>query len=96
VLIARAIAQDTPLILLDEPTTHLDIQNRIRVLLLLKNLVSKTQKSILFSTHEIELALQICDKIILIKKEEVIFDTPDNLIENQYMNGLFSERVYSF
>lgn len=96
VLIARAIAQDTPLILLDEPTTHLDIQNRIRVLLLLKNLVSKTQKSILFSTHEIELALQVCDKIILIKKEEVIFDTPDNLIENQYMNGLFSEEFILF
>lgn len=96
VLIARAIAQDTPLILLDEPTTHLDIQNRIRVLLLLKNLIVDTQKSILFSTHEIELALQICDKIILIKKEEVIFDTPDNLIDKHYINNLFSEKFILF
>lgn len=96
VLIARALAQDTPLILLDEPTTHLDIQNRIRVLMLLKKLVSQEGKTILFSSHEVELALQVCDKIIVLQQKDSFMDTPENLINNGRMNDLFSEEFLRF
>ena len=61
VMIARALAQDTDLILLDEPTSHLDLRNKVEVLELLKQ-VSLTGKSILISTHEITLAAKVCDE----------------------------------
>jgi len=62
VAIARALAQDTPVIILDEPTTHLDLYHRAYVLKLLKKLTLETGKTILFSTHEIDLAIQLCDE----------------------------------
>ncbi|MGB0882423.1 MAG: ABC transporter ATP-binding protein, partial [Vicingaceae bacterium] len=64
--IARAIAQDTPLIILDEPTVHLDLINKVEVLKLLKELSENYNKTIIISTHQIEYALQICDEIWLI------------------------------
>jgi len=60
VMIARALAQDTDLILLDEPTSHLDLRNKMEVLELLKT-VSASGKSVLISTHEIPLAAKVCD-----------------------------------
>jgi iron complex transport system ATP-binding protein len=60
VMIARALAQDTELILLDEPTSHLDLRNKVEVLELLKE-ISLTGKSVLISTHEITLAAKVCD-----------------------------------
>ncbi len=56
VLIARALAQDTPLIILDEPTTHLDLVHKVKLFKLLKRLSHETQKCILFSTHDVNLA----------------------------------------
>ncbi len=61
VMIARALAQDTELIILDEPTSHLDLKNKIEVLDLL-NKISKSGKGILISTHEIQLASQVCNQ----------------------------------
>ncbi len=61
VMIARALAQDTDLIILDEPTSHLDLKNKIEVLELL-NKISKSGKGILISTHEIQLAAQVCNQ----------------------------------
>jgi iron complex transport system ATP-binding protein len=58
VMIARALAQDTPIILLDEPTAHLDLNNRVEVMNLLKDLSHSTGKAILLATHELDLALQ--------------------------------------
>lgn len=60
VLIARALAQDTEVMILDEPTSHLDLRNKVEVLELLKE-VAGTGKSILISTHEISLAAKVCD-----------------------------------
>lgn len=87
VLIARALAQDTPLMILDEPTSHLDMYHKAQVLKLLRELSSDTQKAVIFATHEINLALQLCDKIILMKPGGVIQGTPGELIEK----GLFEE-----
>ena len=96
VLIARALTQDTPLILLDEPTTHLDIFHRASVLKLLKKLASENKKTILFSTHEIDLAIQLSDKMIVMTKGKVFFDSPDNLIQQGCFESLFSEDVIYF
>ncbi len=96
VLIARAIAQDTPLVILDEPTTHLDIYHQAKVLKLLKNLTLKTRKSILFATHEINLALQLCDRIILMQKNKVVSGTPAQLIEEDLLSQLFPSDLIFF
>ena len=57
VMIARAMAQDTEIIVLDEPTTHLDMYHKAYILKLLQKLTKETGKTILFSSHEIELAI---------------------------------------
>lgn len=96
VMIARALAQDTALILLDEPTTHLDIYHKAYVLKLLKNIVKTTEKAIVFSTHEIALAIQLCDKILIVEKEKSTFGTPSELIKQQSFSSLFSDDLISF
>ena len=65
ILIAKALAQQTPIILLDEPTAHLDLPNRIRVLQLLRSLAHNEGKTILISTHELDLAVKMSDRILL-------------------------------
>jgi len=95
-LIARALAQDTPLVILDEPTTHLDIYHQAYVLKLLKSLSFQTKKSILFSTHEINLALQLCDRIILMEKNHVTIGSPSELIENDVFSNLFPSDLIVF
>ncbi|MEZ4857904.1 MAG: ABC transporter ATP-binding protein [Flavobacteriaceae bacterium] len=96
VAIARALAQDTPIIILDEPTTHLDLYHRAYVLKLLKKLTKETEKIILFSTHEIDLAIQLSDKIGVLTKDAFYFDQPCNLIEQGKFNSLFPEDTIQF
>jgi len=96
VAIARAIAQDTPLIFLDEPTTHLDLYHRASILKLLKKLAQETGKTILFSTHEIDLAIQLSDQIILMTEQEVIMSSPNELIEAGHFDGLFPKDTLFF
>ncbi len=96
VYIARALAQNTPLILLDEPTTHLDLYHRASVLKLLKSLTTETQKTILFSTHEIDLAIQLSDKMIVMAPEATYFDTPSNLISSGRFDSLFPKDTIDF
>ena len=96
VSIARALAQDTPIIILDEPTTHLDLYHRAYVLKLLKNLASETGKTILFSTHEIDLAIQLADSMIVMAKDHTYFDSPCNLIESGKFEMLFPEKTIAF
>ncbi|MDC8003686.1 ABC transporter ATP-binding protein [Aureisphaera galaxeae] len=89
VAIARALAQDTPLIILDEPTTHLDLYHRAYILKLLKRLANDTQKTILFSTHEIDLAIQLSDKMIVMTTDSIVVDEPCNLISQGHFTDLF-------
>lgn len=95
-MIARALAQDTPLILLDEPTTHLDIYHRAYLLKLLKKLAVERFKTILFSTHEIDLAIQLSDKMIVMTKDKVHFNEPDALIKLGCFNNLFPSETIHF
>jgi len=96
VMIARALAQDTPLLLLDEPTAHLDIVNRISIFHLLKKISSQNGKAVLCTTHEVELALQIADKIVLLDgKGNTYIGTPTDLIEQGHIKTAYtSERIY--
>lgn len=96
VMIARALAQDTELIILDEPTTHLDMYHKAYVLKLLQRLAKDTNKTILFSSHEIDLAIQLCDKMIVMTDENVMIDTPKNHIVKGHFNALFPKDLIIF
>lgn len=95
-LVARALAQDTPLIILDEPTTHLDLHHKVSLFKLLKKLAQETNKCILFSTHDIDLAIQLCDEMIVMTSEKFIQDQPCNLIEKGVFNSLFQDEDIAF
>jgi iron complex transport system ATP-binding protein len=96
VLIARALAQDTPLIILDEPTTHLDLLHKVSLLKLLKKLTNETGKCILFSTHDIDMAIQLSDEMIIMTPENVIQDEPCNFISKGSFNTLFKDEHIIF
>ena len=96
VLIARALAQDTPLIILDEPTTHLDLFHKVSIFKLLKKLSQETNKCILFSTHDIDLAIQLSDEMIVMSESSVEQDQPCNLITKGIFNTLFKDSSITF
>lgn len=96
VMIARALAQNTNLIILDEPTTHLDIYHKAYILKLLQKLAKENNKTILFSSHEIDLSIQLCDKLIIMTENNVISDEPCNLINKGVFKELFPEDLIIF
>ncbi|MGC4041638.1 MAG: ABC transporter ATP-binding protein [Flavobacterium sp.] len=96
VLIARALAQDTPLIILDEPTTHLDLLHKVSVFRLLKKLSKETGKCILFSTHDIDLAIELSDEMIVMTGESVVQDQPKNLISKRIFDSIFKDENLFF
>src|ERR1035437_7702295 len=94
-MIAKALAQDTPIILLDEPTAHLDLPNRVEIMLLLHKLAHKTQKAILLSTQELDLALQAADRIWLISAGHGIESgVPEDLVFNGSSTRTFKSNSY--
>lgn len=96
VLIARAIAQDTPIIILDEPSTHLDLYHKINLFRLLKKLCVTQNKCILFSTHDMDLALQVSDDIIALKPQEALQGPTDELIEKGVFDNFFQDENIHF
>ncbi len=96
VLVARALAQDTALIILDEPTTHLDLVHKVSLFKLLKKLTKETNKCILFSTHDIDLAIQLSDEMIIMTAENVVQDEPCNLISKGIFDTLFVDENIKF
>lgn len=95
-LIARALSQNTPLVILDEPTTHLDLYHKAYVLKLLKRLTRKTNKAILFASHEINLTIQLCDKIILLQDDSATIGTPEDLVQNGAFDKVFPPGLIVF
>lgn len=95
-LIARALAQDTAIIILDEPTTHLDLVHKVSLIKLLQKLTHETGKTILYSTHDIDLAIQLCDEMIVLTKNKLVKDQPCNLIEQNVFNELFQNESVVF
>lgn len=96
VMIARALAQETSIIILDEPTTHLDLFHKVSVFKLLKKLSKETNKCILFSTHDIDLAIQLSDEMIVMTEENIVQDQPCNLISKGIFNSLFKDETITF
>lgn len=96
VMICRALAQNTEIIILDEPTAHLDIQHKIETFKLLQNLAHQLKKTILISTHEIQLALQMGDELWLMTHEKLISGKPKYLIEKNFINELFDANIIHF
>jgi len=94
--IARAIAQNTPLIILDEPTVHLDLINKVEVFKLLKDLVNNHSKTVIISTHQIEYALQICDEIWLINNNKVEALSPSEITKSNKLTELFNDEIVSY
>ena len=70
VMIAKAIAQETPIIFLDEPTAYLDYPSKIQMMLLLHRLAKALKKTIFMSTHDLEHALQVADQVWLLDQRE--------------------------
>jgi iron complex transport system ATP-binding protein len=95
VMIAKALVQDTPVIFLDEPTAHLDVNNRIEILSRLKEICEKTGKSMLLSTHELDLALQLSNRMWLMHASGIHDMTPDEVIFNGILHEIFPKFSYS-
>ena len=79
VMIAKALAQQTPIIYLDEPTAFLDFPSKVETMQLLRKLAAEEQKTIFLSTHDVELSLQLADKIWLMEPEQLSVGTPAEL-----------------
>jgi iron complex transport system ATP-binding protein len=96
VLIARALAQDTEIIILDEPTAHLDLHHTIKIFSLLKKLTEKTSKTIIMSYHEVNLSIKFADEIILFTDAKIYTGTPNELINNNSFDNLFPSEIINF
>jgi iron complex transport system ATP-binding protein len=89
VMIARALAQQTPVILLDEPTAFLDMPNRYELCRLLQRLAHDEQKAIIFSTHELDIASKMCDAIALIDTPTLLNQPSAEMVASGAIERLF-------
>ena len=97
VMIAKALSQETPVIFLDEPTAFLDFPSKVEMMQLLHQLSRQTDKTIFLSTHDLELALQIADKIWLMDKVNgVTIGTPEDLSLDGTLSGFFARKGIVF
>lgn len=97
IMLARAICQEPEIILLDEPTSHLDIRYKLEFLSVLQELARKKKLTVIMSLHELELAEKISDKILCIKgKYAQRFGTPEEIFVPGYISSLFSVSIGSY
>ena len=96
VMIARVLAQDTPVILLDEPTAFLDLPNRYTLATLLRRLAREERKCILFSTHDLDIALSLCNSVALIDTPSLHHLPADAMSRSGLIERLFSGENASF
>ena len=97
VMIAKALAQETPVIFLDEPTAFLDYPSKVEIMLLLQKLSREKNKTVFLSTHDLELALQIADKVWLLDKPHgVTIGTPEELALNGDISTYFQREGLAF
>lgn len=90
VFIAKALAQETPLILLDEPTAYLDFPTKVAMLRLLAGLAHASDKAILISTHDVEPALRYADDLWLLTREGLHEGTPRSLADDGTLTAFFA------
>lgn len=96
VFIARALAQDTPILLLDEPTSFLDLKHQVGIYDLLKAAQLQKHKTILIVTHDINLASQYCDQILLIGVDcKYRFGQPKDVFSSEQIEKVFGVRTFA-
>jgi len=97
VMIAKALAQETPVIFLDEPTAFLDFPSKVELMQLLHKLSRTTGKTIFLSTHDLELALQIADTVWLMDRDKGVFiGTPNELAVQGTLADFFVRKGIKF
>lgn len=96
VMIGRAMTQDTPIMLLDEPTMHLDLYHKVQLLKLLRDIATSMQKLVVFTSHELNLVIQLCSKILILGRDSHAFGTPQELIHSKCFDALFPDGEVRF
>ncbi|MEO8588870.1 MAG: ABC transporter ATP-binding protein [Flavobacteriales bacterium] len=96
VLVARALAQDTPMVLLDEPTAYLDLVNRVRILRLLRDIAHGLGKAVVFSTHDVQTAFDLCDRFIVLHDGKAWMGTPAEAMTSGIMDRVFADEHLRF
>lgn len=96
VMIARALAQDTPVLLLDEPTSFLDLPNRYDLCLLLSRLAHEEGKCVVFSTHELDIALTLCDDVALVDSPHLHLLPAAEMAASGHIERLFNNPGITF
>ena len=97
VLLARALAQEPEIIVLDEPTTHLDIKHRLELIEILKKLTKERKITVIVSLHEIDIALKSCDKVALINKGSIIaYGNPEDVVDEKVIERLYGIKDANF
>lgn len=90
ILVARALAQEPQLIVLDEPTSHLDARHRIEVMLILRRLVREKGVTIVASLHDIDMAMKVCDVVVLVKEGKILASgAPEEILDEQRVAELY-------
>ena len=96
VMIARTLAQDTDIIILDEPTAFLDMPNKYEIIHLLNYLTKTKNKTIIFSSHDIDIAMRECDKMCLMFDDDITEGAPEDLILNNSFSDIFKNTNLNF
>ena len=95
-MIARALAQEADIMLLDEPTAYLDLPRRVETMQLLRQLARSAERAILISTHDLDLALRSCDQLWLMSGAGIISGAPEDLVLNGRLGETFNAAGITF
>ena len=95
-MIARALAQETDIIILDEPTAHLDTPNRLEIFHLLRELANTSGRAILVSTHDIDTALHYSDQLWLLNEQTIVSGLPEDLVIKGALENAFIKKDLVF
>ena len=95
-MIARALAQEADIMLLDEPTAYLDLPRRVETMQLLKRLARKAERAILVSTHDLDLALRSCDQLWLMREDDIVTGAPEDLVLRGRLGETFNAAGINF
>jgi iron complex transport system ATP-binding protein len=97
VVIARALAQETPLLLLDEPTAHLDVGHQAAVMELVRRLCRAQGKAVLAVVHDLTLAAQYCDRLVMLNEGRVVAEgAPQEVLSPEVLSSVYGTKVWVF
>ena len=95
-MIARTLAQETGIVILDEPTAFLDLPGKYEIIQILNDLATNTGKTIIFSTHDLNIAMHRADKIWLMLPNEIVSGAPEDLVLNDRFADIFKDSELQF